>query len=95
METLAQEERFRCNMEFAPGDMQFVMNYSVLHSRTAYEDFDDLDRKRHLLRLWLFLPELSDRPAAYGVRNKVIDSWLRQPRPPIYDVNELMGVATH
>jgi len=95
MESLAHEDRFRCNMEFAPGDMQFVMNYSVLHSRTAYEDYEDLDRKRHLLRLWLFLPELSDRPAAYSVRNKVIDSWLRQPRPPIYDVNELMGVATH
>lgn len=95
VETLAHEERFRYNMEFAPGDMQFVMNYSVLHSRTAYEDHEEQNRKRHLLRLWLFLPELSDRPQAYSVRNKVIEEWLRQPRAPIYDADELMGVSTH
>ena len=40
-------------MHFAPGDMQFLRNASVLHKRTAYEDWDQPARKRHLLRLWL------------------------------------------
>ena len=39
-----------------PGDMQFVNNYVVLHSRTEFEDFPEPARKRHLLRLWLALP---------------------------------------
>jgi hypothetical protein len=33
--------------------MQFVCNYSVFHARTAYEDWPEADRRRHLLRLWL------------------------------------------
>lgn len=44
------------NMVLREGDMQFVNNYTVLHSRTGYVDHDDPDRKRHLLRLWLKIP---------------------------------------
>ena len=44
-------------MDFEPGDMQFVNNYVILHSRTDYEDFEEPERKRHLLRLWLTLRE--------------------------------------
>ena len=33
--------------------MQFVSNHHVAHARTAYTDFDEPERKRHLLRLWL------------------------------------------
>ena len=31
--------------------MQFVNNFVILHSRTAYRD--DAAHKRHLVRLWL------------------------------------------
>jgi hypothetical protein len=40
-------------MDFRPGDMQWLSNYTALHSRTAYLDFDQPELKRHLLRLWL------------------------------------------
>ena len=40
-------------MDFQPGDIQFLKNASILHKRTAYEDWDDPARKRRLLRLWL------------------------------------------
>jgi alpha-ketoglutarate-dependent taurine dioxygenase len=43
------------DMQFEPGDIQLVSNHFVLHARTAYED--DQRGKRHLLRLWLSLPE--------------------------------------
>lgn len=36
-----------------PGDMQFVSNNYVLHSRTAFEDWPEPERRRHLKRLWL------------------------------------------
>jgi hypothetical protein len=51
-------------MDFQPGDIQLISNHTVVHSRTAYTDADDPDRRRHLLRLWLTLEapgSLADR----------------------------------
>lgn len=42
---------FPLAMELRKGDMQFIANYAILHSRTQYRDAPD--RKRLLLRLWL------------------------------------------
>jgi hypothetical protein len=41
------------HMDFQPGDMQWLLNYAALHARTAFKDFPEPSRKRHLLRLWL------------------------------------------
>jgi hypothetical protein len=41
-----------------PGEMVLFNNYTILHARTAFEDFEDEDRRRHLLRLWLESPWL-------------------------------------
>lgn len=90
-----QDPRFRIDMALAPGDMQFLNNYVVLHSRTSYEDYPELERKRHLLRLWLFTPGLADVPESFRLRYMLTETWARNPRPPIYDVNEIMGVTTH
>ena len=35
------------------------MLFRSLHKRTEYEDWDEPERKRHLLRLWLVQPEFS------------------------------------
>ena len=53
IETAANDPRAWLDMNFRPGDMQFLSNGSVLHKRTEYEDWDEPERKRHLLRLWL------------------------------------------
>ena len=50
---LAESSEFHLDMEFKPGDLQFVNNHHILHSRTAYEDHEDWAEKRHLMRLWL------------------------------------------
>jgi alpha-ketoglutarate-dependent taurine dioxygenase len=36
-----------------PGDIYFINNRWILHNRTAFEDYSEPDRKRHLVRLWL------------------------------------------
>ena len=65
-ETAARED-IRLEMTFQPGDMQFLNNHVCLHSRTSYEDFEEPDRKRHMLRLWLnnnarpLAPKFADR----------------------------------
>lgn len=55
VDTLANSDQFYLEMGFQKGDMQFLNNYTCLHSRTEYEDYEELEQKRHLLRLWLTL----------------------------------------
>jgi hypothetical protein len=56
--------------EFQVGDLQFLNNRVVLHSRTAYADHDAVENKRHLLRLWLIMPDWARLPPAM----KMIDA---------------------
>lgn len=53
LESLANDPTFHLEMDFQPGDVQFLNNGRILHAREAYEDFPEPDRRRHLLRLWL------------------------------------------
>jgi alpha-ketoglutarate-dependent taurine dioxygenase len=49
---LARPE-LRAEFALEPGDMFFINNRWILHNRTAFEDYPDPDRRRHLVRLWL------------------------------------------
>ena len=51
-----------------PGEMYFINNYTILHARTAFEDYEEEDRRRHLLRLWLEVPAMRPRPPAHPDR---------------------------
>ena len=55
-------------MEFRPGDMQFIHNHQILHSRTDFEDWPELEKRRHLLRLWLSPPGARALPPVYAQR---------------------------
>jgi hypothetical protein len=55
-------------MEFRPGDMQFIHNHQILHSRTDFEDWPEPERRRHLLRLWLAPQGARALPPAYAQR---------------------------
>ena len=50
---LAESTELRLDMELQRGDMQFVHNHQIVHSRTGYRDHPDVELRRHLLRLWL------------------------------------------
>jgi len=41
------------DFHFEPGQMQFLDNRRIAHKRTAFRDWPDAERKRHLVRLWL------------------------------------------
>jgi hypothetical protein len=51
IETIANDPSVYLEMDFRPGDIQWLANDRILHSREAYED--DPEHPRHLLRLWL------------------------------------------
>lgn len=56
VDALSASEEFHFSSMFQPGDMQLLNNHVILHSRTAFEDHDEMDRRRHLLRVWLSVP---------------------------------------
>ncbi len=65
LDSLAASDEYRLDMEFQVGDMQFVCNHWVLHSRTKFEDWPELEKRRHLLRLWLACPDGPTLPQVY------------------------------
>ena len=65
LDHLANDPQFNLMMELERGDIQLVHNHTILHDRTAFEDYPDPDRKRHLLRLWVAPPGARRLPAVY------------------------------
>ena len=53
MDELVNRDDLRLDMMLERGDMQFINNYTTLHARTAFEDFAEPGRRRHMVRLWL------------------------------------------
>jgi len=56
-------EECALDIDFRRGDIQFLNNFVMLHTRREYEDWPQQRRKRHLLRLWLYDPEGRPIPA--------------------------------
>lgn len=62
----AYAEKFSLKMDIEPGDIQFLHNHTIYHSRTAYED--TADNRRHMLRLWLSAPNGRPLPPLFAER---------------------------
>jgi hypothetical protein len=55
-EEISKRPELMLQFTLQPGEMYFLNNYTILHARIAFEDFEEEDRRRHLLRLWLEAP---------------------------------------
>ena len=67
-DALANDPALQFRMEFRTGDVQFVHNHTLLHDRTAFEDWPETARKRHLLRLWLAPAKARPLPPVFAER---------------------------
>ena len=67
-DALANDPSNYLDIEFKLGDIQLIHNHVILHDRTDYEDWPELERKRHLLRLWLCPPNGRPLPAVFADR---------------------------
>jgi len=67
-DALANDPKLHLLMNLEPGDIQLVHNHTTLHDRTAFEDFPEPERKRHLLRLWLAPPNARPLPPVFAER---------------------------
>jgi Taurine catabolism dioxygenase TauD, TfdA family len=57
-EEISKRPELMLEFTLQPGEIYFINNYTILHARTAFADFDEEDRRRHLLRLWLEVPQM-------------------------------------
>ena len=55
VQRIAEERHF--SMGFRPGDIQLINSRVTFHTRSAYEEHPEPERKRHLLRIWLKCPD--------------------------------------
>ncbi len=52
----ANDPDMNVSFTLEPGEIELVNNRAVLHSRTQFEDYPEPERKRHLVRLWMDVP---------------------------------------
>lgn len=53
-------------MWLEPGDLQFLNNHLMLHSRTRFEDYSEPDRRRLLFRIWIAPPNSVRLPDSWA-----------------------------
>jgi len=53
LDEAARRPELRAEFALERGQILFANNRWTLHNRTAFEDHSDLERRRHLVRLWL------------------------------------------
>jgi hypothetical protein len=82
VDRLAGSDEYLLDMNFHEGDIQFLNNRLVIHCRTDYEDAPEVARRRHLLRVWMAMPDWPAMP-----ENQVLHTsedhrlWQRRRQP--------------
>ena len=84
---LALSEDIRLDMSFRRGDLQFLNNHYMVHSRTEYEDHEAESRRRHLIRILLFTESYKDVPEYTAKLNAFIRRWGKEPRKTTLSVD--------
>ena len=80
VEAFGHSDEFRFDMTFEAGDIQFLNNHVVMHSRTHYEDWPEPARWRHLVRMLVFTERYRDVPDYVKHINDVTRWWRDNPR---------------
>jgi hypothetical protein len=81
VQEIANRPEFMLTMEFQEGDIQLINNHTMMHAREAYEDYDEPGRERHLLRMWIAVPDERRRPLADALSERY--RWVRQGGIPL------------
>ena len=56
LEQVAERTDLRVTFRQKVGDILFLNNFVTFHRRTEFVDYDEPELKRHLLRIWLSMP---------------------------------------
>lgn len=81
IEDYAESPELCLPMDFQPGDIQWLNNHVTLHSRTGFTDWDEPERRRWLMRLWLNQFERDRFAGNYGYHGIAVDAQAAQTAP--------------
>jgi hypothetical protein len=56
LDSVCEREMLQTRFTLKRGELLFLNNWTTLHRRTAFEDFEEPEKQRHLLRVWLSVP---------------------------------------
>lgn len=65
---LCNDPELHLTMMLEKGDMQFVYNHAMLHDRTSFVDYEEINKRRYLARLWLSVEGDRPLPAIFASR---------------------------
>jgi hypothetical protein len=81
VQEIANRPDLMLSMDFQEGDIQLINNHILLHAREAYEDYPEPGRERHLLRMWIAVPDERRRPLADSLASRY--RWVREGGIPL------------
>lgn len=76
VQDIANRPELMLSMDFQEGDIQLLNNHITMHSRTAFEDYDEPGRQRHLLRMWIAVSDERRRPLSDALAGRY--RWVRE-----------------
>ncbi|CAM2066237.1 TauD/TfdA family dioxygenase [Sulfidibacter corallicola] len=84
LDEVAEETELHVRFRQEPGDMLFINNFVVFHRRDAFEDHGEPSLRRHLLRLWLSVPNSRPLSESFRANYREIEAGaIRGGMPPI------------
>lgn len=79
MAEIMEEPGMALEFDLEPGDVLLASNHVTLHGRTAYEDDSvEPNKGRHMLRLWLTIPNGRPLPPHYADTREFFASYARR-----------------
>ena len=82
LDALCNDPALHFLMTLRRGDIQLVHNHTLLHDRTAFRDWPEPERRRHLLRLWLAPEDARPLPPVFAQRYGSVVPGARGGVPP-------------
>jgi len=73
LEDVGSDPKIYLSMDFQPGDMQLINNFTTMHARSVFENGQDVADKRHLLRIWLCVADGLPIPECFAERYGTIE----------------------
>ena len=81
VQEIANRPQLMLSMDFQEGDIQLLNNHTMLHARTAFEDYDEPGMQRHLLRMWIAVDDARRRPLSDALADRY--EWVRRGGIPV------------
>ena len=53
LDKIIHDENFSLSYDLKKYDMTFFNNHRIVHGRTSFEDFDEHEKKRYMIRVWI------------------------------------------